>query len=90
MDEELVEKIMHYKQGSDGEAATSDDNYFDDSSTITKTLSDEEGMDGDENSLILKLVSTGLLSVASENFSGCSVGEIEGAPPVVDGQHVLR
>jgi len=77
MDEGLVEKIIHFRSGYDGDDATADDNVFEDSGTIAKVLSEEEGMTGPENSRILKLVGSGLLSVSSDNFYGCSIGQFE-------------
>ena len=76
MEEELIEKVIHFRNGYDGEEATADDNVFDDAGTIAKTLGEKEHMTGADNSRILKLVGDGLLSVGSDNFQGSSIGQL--------------
>lgn len=78
MDKKLVRKIIHFRSGSDGAEGTEDDNVFKETGAITKNLSEEERTTGSDNSLILRLISEGLLSVRSDNFRGNSRGSVSG------------
>ncbi len=77
MSESLVEKLIHFRNGEDGLPATKDDNVFKSPSTISSTLSREEGLDINELSQLQTVVSANLLCVRSNYFSCHSFGMID-------------
>jgi len=86
MSEDLAEKIIHFRKGSDGEEATGDDNVFEEVDAIAQTLGKKETIYGEDNSQILRLVADGLLVVKSDNFWGQSFGKLrdkEGSAKIV-------
>jgi len=78
MDEKLAGKIIHFRRGTDDVEGTEDDNVFKDPGTIMRDLSEKESTTGSDNSLVLRLVAGGLLSVRSDNFKGRARGSVNG------------
>ena len=76
MGESLVEKIIYFRNGSDGEEATSDDNVFETVEAIAETLGSAEGLSREEISQLKGVLGAGLLSVRSDNFRGQSLGQM--------------
>ena len=76
MTEELVEKVMRFRNGSDGEEPGEDANVFEDVGSIADTLNAVEELSNSEIAQINKIFSFGLLSVRSDNFMGQSLGQI--------------
>ena len=72
----LVEKIIHFRNGSDGEEATSDDNVFEIVKAIAETLGSAEGLSQEEIGQLKGVLGAGLLSVRSDNFRGQSLGQM--------------
>ncbi len=77
--ESLAEKIIHFRNGNDGEEATSDDNIFEAVGTIREALDKREGLSQEEIKELNAVSAAGFLSVRSDNFRGQSVGQIKGA-----------
>jgi len=76
MNEELVEKVMSFRNGSDGEELTKDDNVFEDVGAIADTLNSIEKLSNSEIAQINKIFSFGFLCVRSDNFIGQALGQI--------------
>lgn len=68
----LAEKVIDYRQGPDGQEATSDDNAFEDLGDISEKLNLSE----DETELINSLTASHLIAVDSHNFKVISRGNV--------------
>ncbi|MFH1381053.1 MAG: hypothetical protein ABIH57_02650 [Candidatus Omnitrophota bacterium] len=76
MTEELVEKVMCFRNGQGGEEPGEYANVFEDVGSIADTLNAVEELSNGEIAQINKIFSFGLLSVRSDNFMGQSLGQI--------------
>jgi len=74
----VAEKIINYRNGSDGEEATSDDNVFESLSIAAETLQKTGSFSAAEISEFSGIINANLLTVRSDNFSGRSTGRISG------------
>ena len=82
-DEELVGKILSYRQGKkygDGAGASW---TFDDVEGIAACLNAVEGLSNEEIAQVNKIFATGIFSVASDNFMGESLGKAALRPDAV-------
>lgn len=77
MSEELVDKIMNFRNGDDSREGTYDDNAFEDVGAIATTLNNYADLSNSEITEINKIFASGLLTVRSNNFMGKSFGQIE-------------
>jgi len=76
MNDALVDKIIFYRRGDDGIAATEDDNILKNLSNIANDLKEGVGLGEEELNKIVELTSAGLLTVSSRNFSINAEGKI--------------
>lgn len=74
LDSALVETIIRFRSGPDGEEGTADDNAFKEAGSIAATLNDWQKLASEELSQLNKVYGQGLLCVRSENFSGLCFG----------------
>lgn len=74
LDNELVDKILNYRMGSDGTQGTSDDGVFKDNGSIVRTLFEYEILNTNEISKLTNLVAKGFLGVQSKYFRVISSG----------------
>jgi type II secretory pathway component PulK len=72
---DLAEKIIHFRIGTDGKEATSDDNIFLATENIVNTLYNAEHLSRQEQNQLVNAVTSGLLCVRSNYFSGTSTGK---------------
>lgn len=70
MEDKLAQKIIRFRQTD----------VFEDTAQITGLLSKKESLSADESGKINNLVSSGLLSVNSDNFGGIAVGRVGKRP----------
>jgi len=70
MSDSLADKIIHFRNGSDGIEGTSDDNYFSAVENIATILQAAEKLKQDELNQLTNIVFSGLLCVRSNNFRG--------------------
>lgn len=76
LSQELIEKIMQFRGGPDGEEATEDDNVFESADTIVPALMSAQGLSQAEVDQLNGMVSTKLLDVRSDHFMGHVLGEL--------------
>ena len=77
MSESLAEKIIHFREGNDGEEATEDDNVFDSTQNIAGALTASESLSPEEIEQFNGVAGSGILSVRSQHFRGESVGGLK-------------
>lgn len=70
----LADKIIEYRRGTDGKDSTEDDNVFDNVSTVIATLSKAGKVSSEELSQLSGVISSGRITIRSDNFTGRSVG----------------
>lgn len=68
MDESLVNDIISYRAGADGEEATEDDNVFESTGVIIETLQDYCGLFKDDENKLKELISGNLLETKGRYF----------------------
>lgn len=78
-DEVLVDKIVRYRLGEDGDPDTGDEETFQDPATILEVLSEYEYLDQVETAAINKAVSGKLLDVKSRYFRVEAWSSLKGA-----------
>ncbi len=66
--ENVVERIIAYRNGKDGLAATADDNFFQDTSDIAGKINDTGNLSQAEQAQINNIISEGLITTESANF----------------------
>ncbi|MBN1869286.1 MAG: general secretion pathway protein GspK [Candidatus Omnitrophica bacterium] len=71
----LVEKIITYRNGNDGEEGTEDDLAFEKADSIIPTLSSAKGLLPEESGEMEAALERGIVGVRSENFHGYSLGK---------------
>jgi len=76
MSEVLADKIIFYRKGDDGIEGTQDDNVLKNSANIANDLKGGVGLTEEELNKIAELISKGLLSVSSKNFTINAEGKI--------------
>lgn len=72
--EPLIEKILAFRRGDDGEEATEDDRAFEDPGAIVETMNAFAGLNAEETAELETAAGDGLLGVRSEYFRGRAVG----------------
>lgn len=77
MSDALAEKITHFRNGEDGAQGTGDDNVFDNVSSIVDSLRKVEDLSQEEINQLSSIIGSGLISVASDNFTGKSTGKLK-------------
>ena len=74
MSDTLAEKILLFREGDDGREATEDDNFFDNTQTVTTVLSGKRSLSPEETGQLDGIVGDGLIGVRSDHFRGHSLG----------------
>ncbi|MCX5696833.1 MAG: helix-hairpin-helix domain-containing protein [Candidatus Omnitrophica bacterium] len=69
MDESLISSIESFRQGPDKQEATADDVIFEDTGEIINKLRSFAALSGAQESLLVSLISQGLISTGSKNFT---------------------
>ncbi len=77
MNENLAEKVIHFREGNDGKEATEDDNVFDSTQNIVSALTASESLSPEETEQLNGVAGSGILSVSSQHFRGESVGGLK-------------
>ena len=77
MSDALADKIIHFRDGSDGEEATDDDNIFETIDAITETLISAENLSENEVSQLNNILEVVQFCVYSDNFTGNSFGSLK-------------
>jgi general secretion pathway protein K len=80
MSDALAEKIIHFRNGEDGAPGTEDDNVFDNVSSIVDSLRKAEDLSQEEINQLGSVIGSGLISVASDNFTGKSTVRLKNRP----------
>lgn len=75
---DLAEKVIDFRKGADGKEATADDNVFDNVSMIAETLTKSGSLSAEELAELKNILSTGAISVRSDNFMGRLTANIDG------------
>ncbi|MCK5013408.1 MAG: general secretion pathway protein GspK [Candidatus Omnitrophica bacterium] len=70
----LAEKIIYFRSGNDGQAATEDDNAFENAGSIAATLASKIGLSQAESEEFEAVMEQGIVGVSSDNFRGYSFG----------------
>ncbi len=73
-DDELIQKILAFRRGADGESATGDDGVFKDEGSIARVLFEAEPVNNTQISQLVNAVSKGFLGVTSKFFRVESIG----------------
>jgi len=76
MNEALVEKIVHYRAGSDGIQRSEDDQVFSEAASIESVLNSAEGLSSEETATLEALLEKDLLAVKSDYFRGNVYGKL--------------
>ena len=74
MSEELVEKIISFRNGDDGTKVTEDDNAFEDAGSFGSVLSSALGLSPEEADELQAAIDSGMIGVRSDHFRGYSFG----------------
>lgn len=78
LDDALVEKVIAFRKGPDGSEGTDDDNVFTAAGEIVALLDDYAGLSSQESDALSAVISSGPLSVVSDNFRGWCVAKLAG------------
>lgn len=76
MSDELIERIMKFREGPDGKPGTVDDNVLKNQANISKELVFGAGLNIEDADKIAELSTKNMLSVVSRNFTIVSEGRI--------------
>ncbi len=77
MSVDLADRIIRYRERIPGKDSAKDGNIFIDTGSIVPLLSKIGSPSGEDDGKINGLIGEGLISVRSDNFMGCSAGEIK-------------
>ena len=78
INDNLADTVIDFRNGPDGLAATSDDNFFSYAGNIVESLNSFEKITPEESAQLTNIVNAGLLGVSSDNFRGLSTGKNSG------------
>ena len=73
----VSDKIIAFRNGDDGLAGTSDDNYFSTVDQIPVILYTSQKLTRDDLVQVINIIGQGLICVRSNNFRGSSIGKIK-------------
>ncbi|MEI8012336.1 MAG: hypothetical protein WCI27_07655 [Candidatus Omnitrophota bacterium] len=79
-----ADKIIRYRNGSDGVPATQDDHVFSDIGKIVNTLNTVQLLAKDEAACLADIIGKGLVCVRSEYFKGRSAGKSNREAVMID------
>ena len=69
MDDSLISLIESFRKGPDSQEATEDDGIFENTGEIINKLYTFAELSGEQESILVSLISQGLLSTSSKNFT---------------------
>lgn len=85
MSSALSQKLIDFRNGDDGIEATEDDFVFDNVFDVASDLRKAENLSQEEIDQLNSVIGGNLVSVASDNFTGKSVGKLKNRPTIPAG-----
>jgi general secretion pathway protein K len=74
----LVEKIMEFRNGADGQEGTGDDNICKSTESLVSEMSAKVELTTEDQTQVTEAFKNGLLGIRSDHFKGSSVSTLEG------------
>jgi type II secretory pathway component PulK len=84
INDSLADVVINFRNGPDGQQATSDDNFFSSVGNIVESLRKAGEITPEQSSQLTDIVNAGLLGVGSDNFRGLATGKNPGDSISID------